>query len=417
MGIAHSHPVGFTVPSAQDRIAAYNNITSPANGHLLTWHMPIIQSKADVGEFGFFPYIVSCQGPGRTRIHKPRLEIIGKSRYVQGCSLTTNSRSLNTRSRARHYHDLLGSRYRRISNNVDFDTLLNTSFFVVGVGASSGLVAKIARLGGKRFYLFDNDRVETKNLATQDFDRGDVGKLKVEALKARLQKIELESGNPDVPSLTVETGGDFMALSDPEIGALIDTEKAQGRKVMLIFATDFHPAQARGSRLAIQHKVPAFWVGVYRAGGAGEIVFWQPNADLPCYRCITQSRYDHFNATKPSQRTASVSSGLPFATELVDALLGHLIIGAIHRKDAANPHGRLFNRLVREKRNFIQIQMDPDYRMGGEDLFAGISGRDIVTFNTLFQADGKKHDCADCGAGAAWDHTNYLCGHGESNDR
>ena len=76
LGIAHSHPSGIIRPSGPDLSAAYSNITSPHNGHLKTWHMPIIQSVADIGHFEFHPYIVSCGDIGETVLHTPTLEIV-----------------------------------------------------------------------------------------------------------------------------------------------------------------------------------------------------------------------------------------------------------------------------------------------------------------------------------------------------
>ncbi|MCW2248187.1 hypothetical protein M2352_003821 [Azospirillum fermentarium] len=313
--------------------------------------------------------------------------------------------------------DEINERYIRVSGNVDFTKMLNTTMLVIGTGASGTMIEYLARLAIKKYYLYDLDIVEKKNIAAQNFTYEDIGLPKTEALKRRLEQCEFEKGNPAIPALSVTTGGDFLAVTDEEVGALIEAEKAAGRRVIVIMASDFHPVQARGSRIALRFDVPVFWVGIYRQGMAGEIVFFENGHDLPCYRCITNERYEHWNKHHLSGHLAGLpkkgagrSAGLPMAAAFIDSILSHLIIGAIHKDDPGNPHGALYRRLLAEKRNFIQTQLDPTYRLGDEDIFAQIQGKDVVTFNTIFQQEGARHTCPDCGAtaGGGWAETDYT---------
>jgi len=387
LGIVHSHPPSCIEPSMGDNRAAYSNITSPGNPHCLSWFMPIVQSKADVGTFEFHPYIATCDPsrPGHCRLHKPRLRLLK--------SANGTHRPLSTTS--------LSEKYSRVSADVDFAAMARTTLMVVGVGAGGALVEQLARLGVKRFVLFDLDIVEEKNLVAQDFTRADIGQPKTEALRRRLQSVEFEHGSPAMPPLEVTCQGDFLKVSDDEFADIVQRERDEGQIVVCLLLSDAHPVQARGSTLALLHRLPAFWVGVYRGGGAAELIFWHPDqVDLPCYRCIAETRYQHFERTHKEQRRAAVSSGLPFSTTMIDAVCGHLVVGSIHRGDPTNSHARLYERLLREGRNFVQLQTSPEYRMGGDDIFAGISGADVVTFVTMFQADGKKYGCPECGTPA-----------------
>ena len=385
LGIVHSHPPGFVQPSSGDNRAAYSNITSPGNPHCLGWFMPIVQTKPDVGCFEFHPYIATCDqsSPGHCRLHKPALRIL---------------RSPSDRD-ARPRLMPLTEKYARVAGDVDFAAMARTTLIVVGTGAGGLLVEQFARLGVKRFILFDLDVVEEKNLAAQDFVRSDIGELKTKALRRRLRAIEFEQGNPAMPAIEIDCHGDFLGMTDEEYAQIVEQERSEGQIVISLFLSDAHPVQARGATLAIRHRLPAFWVGVYRGGGAAELIFWHPEpSDLPCYRCITSSRYEHHERMPRGQRRAAVSSGLPFSTTMIDAVCGLLVVGAIHRGDHTNPHARLYERLLQERRNFVQLQTNPDYRMGGEDIFAGVQGSDVVTFVTMFQADGKKYGCPDCGS-------------------
>ena len=55
-----------------------------------------------------------------------------------------------------------------------------------------------------------------------------------------------------------------------------------------------------------------------------------PGYDLPCYRCITESRYEFFDKNRLSDHLrgdntgAGRSAGLPMAASFIDAVLAHL---------------------------------------------------------------------------------------------
>ena len=230
---------------------------------------------------------------------------------------------------------------------------------------------------------------------------------KPEALKRRLMECEFEKGNPEIPALEVFTYDDFLSISDDELGAIIQSEKTAGRQVIFIMASDYHPVQARGNRIAIKYGVTVFWVGIYRMGKAGEIIFYKPGHDLPCYRCITETRYQFFDKNRLADhirgdhRGSGRSSGLPMAASFIDAVLSHLVIGCIHREIETNQHAKLFRRILKEKRNLIQCQLDPDYRLNdSENIFAQVQGSDQIAFNTIFLAERRNGECIDC----RWDH-------------
>lgn len=286
----------------------------------------------------------------------------------------------------------LRDKYARVSANVDFGRMSAAHVVVAGAGASTGLVKSLARLGVRNFTLIDPDIVEDKNLAAQDFERADIGTPKVEALAAHIERVCLEKKHPGLPPLDVRAyQGDFVQMPEELLF------RCEGKPILLM-ATDFHPAQAWGNVLALKFGVLAFWVGVYRGGGAGEIIFYQNGYDLPCYRCIVSSRYAAYDRTASTGRGhASVSSGLPFAVDFIDAIVGHLLVGAVHFGEQSNPHAAFFERLLREKRNFIQVQLDPDYRLRGEtDIFAEARTPNGLCFNTLFQEDRIDSACPDC---------------------
>lgn len=311
--------------------------------------------------------------------------------------------------------DSLAERYERVSRNVDFNRMMHITLLVIGTGAIGHALEQLVRLGIKFLHLFDIKRVRLKNMVAQNFCHSDVGQPKTEAIKKRLEQCEFEKGNSDIPPLEIHTHGDFLTISDDEIKEIIENERAAGRQIVILMSSDNHPVQARGNRMAIKFNIPVFWVGIYRMGMAGEIIFYVPDHDLPCYRCITESRYQFYDKNrlldhlKGHSLGAARSFGLPMAASFIDAVLSHLIVGSIHRNDEANQHGRLFRRLLDEKRNLIQCQLDPDYRLNdSENIFAQIKGSDQIAFNTLFIAESKDFDCIDCKVRNLWQHTDYT---------
>ena len=317
----------------------------------------------------------------------------------------------------RKIKEALDELYCRVSQNVHFELMANTTMLFIGTGAIGPLVEQLVRLCIKHVYLFDNKYVQRKNIIAQNFNHSDEGISKPQALKKRLLECQFEKDNPEVPPLEVSTQGDFLAVTDDEMEQIILKEKSKGRSVILIMASDYHPVQARGNRIALKHNIPAFWVGIYRMGKAGEIIFYVPGYDLPCYRCVTESRYEFFDKNRLSAHLggdssgAGKSAGLPMAASYIDSVLAHLIIGYIHRKIKTNQHGKLFLRLLSEKRNFVQCQLDPDYMLNDtENIFSQIQGPDLITFNTIFQREQSKTDCLDCSsiAKSVWKHTDYT---------
>lgn len=292
----------------------------------------------------------------------------------------------------------LNKKYSRISSHIDFPTMFNKRIILVGAGAASPMAVSFARMGNKKFTINEPDRVEEKNLAVHAYRRSDIGRPKAECLAEIMHDIEFEKDNPFVPKLDITTyTEDFLSLSDDDILA------GDGDKI-LIMGTDYHPAQARANRIGLKYDIPVFWMGIYRNGAAGEIIFIDPKAkrSLPCYRCITKSRYDFFDEKHKEDHLNGgrnghgMSSGLPMAASFIDSVAAHLIIGCIHKDIPDNPHGQLYRRLLDEKRNFIQLQLNPEYRLAGENIFEQLEGPDIISFNTMFQRDSVNDQCEDC---------------------
>jgi molybdopterin/thiamine biosynthesis adenylyltransferase len=273
--------------------------------------------------------------------------------------------------------------FDRIRPSIDVDRMQQSHVTVVG--GAYGLTQDLVRCGLGSVTYVDFDRVDASNPTRQDFNLTDLGQHKVEALAASVKRI-----NPDVEMNCLVR--DFCDIGQEEFDANF------GHTDLLIFATDFFPAQARGNLQALRLRKPAIWIGLYREGRAGEIVHWYPGVTPACYRCVCSSRYGAFAAqASGAGNTVHVPStgGTIFDLHLVDAIAGQIAVGIL-TAGADNRLGRLIQKLG--NRNFLQVKIDPDYRLGDRDVFAEYLGNHPAnfSFSTIALPMEPERNCPDC---------------------
>jgi molybdopterin/thiamine biosynthesis adenylyltransferase len=276
--------------------------------------------------------------------------------------------------------------FDRIRPTIDVERMQQARVTIVG--GAYGLTRDLVHSGLGSVTYIDFDRIEPSNAARQDFDLTDVGRYKAEALAASLKRL-----NPDV-QVDYQLR-DFCELSQEEV------DEHLGQSDLLVFATDFFPAQARGNVEAIRLGKPAVWIGLYRGARAGEIVYHAPGLTRACYRCVCRSRYDAFERQARGLAVPAVNvpstGGTIFDLHLVDAIAGQIAVGLI-TAGAHNRMGRLIGQL--DQRNLLQVKIDPDYRLGERDLFGEYLGHHPAqfSFNTIALPMEPEPDCPDCAA-------------------
>lgn len=273
--------------------------------------------------------------------------------------------------------------FDRISQSVDVARLQQSHVAIVGGGY--GLAMDLARCGVKTFTYIDFDIVDDTNPARQDFAVDNIGRPKVDAIEVALRAIN--------PAATVhKLRRDFCSLSPAEI------EEMLGPCDLLLFATDRFVAQARGNLEAIRLAKPAVWIGLYRGGRAGEIAFTRPIQGQACYRCIASARYEAFY-----RQAESGGAGVDIPSRgavimdlhIVDGIAAQIAVGLL-TAGADNRFGRLIDQLG--DRNFIQVKLDPTYKLGEPDVFESHLGTNPAqfAFNSIALAIEPDPDCTDC---------------------
>ena len=267
--------------------------------------------------------------------------------------------------------------FNRIRPTIDVDTMQQS--VVTIVGSAIQFIRDLVHSGLGKVNIVDFDRIDATNPARQDFYSTDLGRYKVEATVQDLRKIN--------PELEVEYYvQDYCALSQDQHDALF------GDSDMFIYSTDFFPCQANGNHQAVRLGIPAIWTGLYRAGRAGEIIYYVPGKTSACYRCICGSRYRAFAAGG-----ANVSSigGTIHDLHIVESIAGQIGVGILTR-GADNRFGKLIDKLG--DRNLLQVKIDPDYRLGDKDIFGQCLGNHPANFSftTIALPMERDENCPDC---------------------
>lgn len=137
---------------------------------------------------------------------------------------------------------------------------------IIGCGSvGSALAENIARLGVKKFDLWDFDVVEPHNIVNQQFTRNDIGKTKVEAVKEMIESINDEAEvrvHPDGWNGETLSGYLFLCVDSIEIRRKIVEQHKMNFAVKAVFdfrtgltdsqhyAADWSKAEERSALLA-----------------------------------------------------------------------------------------------------------------------------------------------------------------------
>lgn len=269
--------------------------------------------------------------------------------------------------------------FSRIEPTIDVHRM--QSSHVASIGGAYGLIGDLVRCGLGSVTLIDFDTVDSSNPARQDLFPADIGRHKIDTVANELRRI-----NPEIEIELVTA--DFCSLSSQ------DLEELLGHTDLVIDGTDFFPVHGRLNQTALHMGKAAMWIGLYRAGRAGEIIHYVPGLTRSCYRCICGSRYEAFE-----QGNASTSSvgGTILDLHLIDSIAGQIAVGILTR-GADNRMGRLIDRL--DQRNLIQVKIDPEYTLGDKDIFAQYLGDHPANFSFTSIAvpmEPEPH-CPDCAA-------------------
>ena len=154
---------------------------------------------------------------------------------------------------------------------------------VVGCGSVGSAISEmLVRAGVGRLTLTDPENLDPENIGRHMLTQKDLGRPKVEAMKARLQEI-----NPDCRIAVYATEFErTIGISSPaQKSSGVDFKKFD----LLVSCADSYRCQSVINGISLQYKIPAVYPGCWGAATTGEIYFVLPDK-TPCYECFNKFR-------------------------------------------------------------------------------------------------------------------------------
>ena len=461
-GFGHSHPPGFWQLSGHDKWYAGEILAAFKKLNILI--LPIIQTIPDTGGFNIWPFIAVPDESDRKKcqIMTAKLRIEGGHDCTQKVSEPLTYRAIHHSqkdeiqpAKEEGAHTSVFQKYfgnfkhlgrtfcsnsnfdpqvsseaidtawklqldsamkrdkylARIGKGVDNMLLDETRLVVIGTGGAASLIRNCARMGFGEFVLIDPDTVSSTNIATQQVAPNSIGISKVEALGKDIVIL-----NPAAAVLAIKKG--IEQIVDFDFRDLFQKPLRCGpichggpipkgpRQTILMVLTDNFWAQARGHRLGLHFGVPTICAQEYIEGRGAEVTYTVPGITPACHRCITASRYRAY--MNENYKNDVTSEGAPiFAAELLNAVLGHVLLMVTHHETDHPRWGSMIERLG--NKNLIQMRMDPDFDSIFGDKFGkrleGAKGEaSFFMLDSLFLAQTPDYGqtetrpvCPDCG--------------------
>ena len=276
------------------------------------------------------------------------------------------------------------------------DVLARKTLAVFGTGGSIGFVLDLARSGVLNFVLMDGDQFEPHNMSNQRVTYGDIGKIKVEALKEQILNINMDA--------EVRTFCEFLddTVTDEDFEKMIGAQLHTSPKDILICAcTDSFEAQARLAALAMKYGTPFMAPQIYAGGVGAEVAFSYPGVTPSCPRCVLRSRY---NAYKGGFRNTVTSKSTPIsAITHSNALEGQIALMLLLYHEGDGRYASMLDKVA--DRNLVLIRMSPDaeevlginlFHNAVDDTYSFFGEVVWIPQDPVSKANGFSEDCPLC---------------------
>jgi molybdopterin/thiamine biosynthesis adenylyltransferase len=165
--------------------------------------------------------------------------------------------------------------FDRLRGVFESEILRDKCVLFVGCGSGGSFVLReLVRSGIGRFVLIDHDRLEIANVCRHELGLGDLGRLKVNALRDYV----LDRN----PQATVVT--DAFRLDGATFDRLLALIESSAPD-LIICGTDNRESRLLVNRASLLSEVVALYGGVRRRAYAGQVLRVIPHV-TPCYQCF-----------------------------------------------------------------------------------------------------------------------------------
>jgi len=254
-------------------------------------------------------------------------------------------------------YELQKNIFSRNSGILETDWMQKKSAFISGCGSVGSLVAlELARAGVGFFILVDNDVMAYHNICRHQCGIKDVGKYKVNALKERILDINPSANVSTYPNILENLPKDVFDANCSD-----DT--------ILISCADNREADRYGSEMANIYSIPFVSIGFWERAFAGEIFYFIPTEDMPCYECgvggqglsskVSTNR--RFYTNQEDLQKVNFEPGISIDINFVTTVAIKLIV------DIYNKNNPLFTpRVINYLTQFTLVCNTNDVKVGGE---------------------------------------------------
>lgn len=175
-------------------------------------------------------------------------------------------------------YGLYQSIFSRNKGILETDVMKTKCAVIIGCGSVGSLVAmELARAGVEKYVLCDADTLEYHNVCRHQCGIEDVGDLKVNALKRKILNIN--------PKANVKTFGGIIQ----NIPKTILDEMCSPLETVFVGCGDNRTADVYANKIAIYYDAAFISIGFWERAYAGEIFYYLPRKNMPCYKCALGS--------------------------------------------------------------------------------------------------------------------------------
>lgn len=175
-------------------------------------------------------------------------------------------------------YGLYQSIFSRNKGILETDVMKTKCAVIIGCGSVGSLVAmELARAGVEKYVLCDADTLEYHNVCRHQCGIEDVGDLKVNALRRKILNIN--------PRANVKTFGGIIQNIPKDI---LD-EMCSPLETIFVGCGDNRMADVYANKIAIYYEAAFISIGFWERAYAGEIFYYIPHKDMPCYQCALGS--------------------------------------------------------------------------------------------------------------------------------
>lgn len=188
-------------------------------------------------------------------------------------------------------YSLVQNIFSRNTGILESSIMRDKTVFILGCGSVGSLVAlQLAKSGVGNFLLVDNDIVEYHNLCRHQCGISDVGRYKTDALKERILNINASA------KVICEVSTVEMLRKE------VFDEHCIKEKTIIVGCADNRAADVYANSIAVMYKVPFISIGFWERAFAGEIFYYLPEQNMPCYKCALGDGGELSNRTNANRR-------------------------------------------------------------------------------------------------------------------